>query len=192
MQPREGRDLQSLLSQGRLEIDPAIRIVIGCCRALAGAEPRGLSPTSILISADLDVTIGDYDVTQNDIGYTSPELANASRSAQVVESHFDGDRAWGVVRPTPGLEIDRARAAVFALGAILWEMLAGRPLFRGATDYQTLELVRVARIPPLPGTPPELEAIVRKALAKNVEDRYQTPDQLGDALGGLLASRALD
>ena len=49
----------------------------------------------------------------------------------------------------------------------------------GKTDYKTLQLALAARVPPLPGAAPELEAIVRKALAKGVASRYQTPLQVG-------------
>ena len=72
------------------------------------------------------------------------------------------------------------------LGRILWEMLAGRPLFAGGTDYETLELVRVAHVPPLVVASGQLEAIVRKALAKYPRDRYQTLAELGGALGEYL------
>jgi serine/threonine-protein kinase len=84
---------------------------------------------------------------------------------------------------------------VFAVGIILWEMFTGRRLFFGETDYQTVELVRQARIPSIaalnPEVEPELEAVVRKALAKDVNDRYQNAADLGDALAQYLFSRRM-
>ena len=61
-------------------------------------------------------------------------------------------------------------------------MLTGRRLFYGETDYQTVELVRQARVPSIaalnPEVEPELEAIVRKALAREPNDRYQSAADL--------------
>ncbi|HSY38239.1 MAG TPA: hypothetical protein VLA79_01890, partial [Polyangia bacterium] len=65
----------------------------------------------------------------------------------------------------------------------------------GETDYQTVELVRNAKIPPLrpqnPQVEPELEDIVRKALAKRKEDRFQSATDLQDALAQYSYSRGL-
>src|SRR6185295_17459030 len=70
-----------------------------------------------------------------------------------------------------GLDVDH-RADVFAVGIILWEMFTGRRLFYGDTDYQTVELVR-------------------QALAKDVNDRYQSANDLVDALAQYLFSRRM-
>ena len=74
-------------------------------------------------------------------------------------------------------------------------MLTGKRLFYGETDYQTVELVRNAKIPPIkpqnPQVEPELEDIVRKALAKRKEDRYQNATDIQDALAQYAYSRGL-
>ena len=84
-----------------------------------------------------------------------------------------------------GLPVDH-RADVFAVGIILWELFTGKRLFYGDTDYQTVELVRQAKVPPLaplnPEIDAELEQVVRKALASDPDDRYQNAADLGDAL----------
>jgi serine/threonine protein kinase len=93
-----------------------------------------------------------------------------------------------------GLEVD-ARADVFAVGIILWELFTGKRLFYGDTDYQTVEQVRQARVPSLqalnPDIEPELEGVVRKALARDPEDRYHHAADLGDALAQYLFSRRM-
>ena len=93
-----------------------------------------------------------------------------------------------------GLEVDH-RADVFAVGIILWEMFTGRRLFFGETDYQTVELVRQARVPSIGALNPEidneLEGIVRKALAKEVDDRFQTASDLSEALAQYLFSHRM-
>jgi serine/threonine protein kinase len=93
-----------------------------------------------------------------------------------------------------GEEVDQ-RADIFAAGILLYEMLTGKRLFYGDSDYQTVELVRAAKIPPIapqnPEVEPEIEEICRKALAKRMEDRFQTATDLQDALAHYLFSRGL-
>ena len=84
-----------------------------------------------------------------------------------------------------GLPIDR-RSDVFSCGIVLYELLTGERLFVGESDFSTLEKVRNVEILP-PSTynrkiPDELERIVLKALAKDVEDRYQNAIDLHDEL----------
>jgi serine/threonine-protein kinase len=74
-------------------------------------------------------------------------------------------------------------------------MFTGRRLFYGDSDYQTVELVRQARVPSIaalnPEVEPELEAIVRKSLARDANDRYQNANDLGDALTQYLFSHRM-
>src|SRR5262249_50660446 len=93
-----------------------------------------------------------------------------------------------------GKEVDR-RADIFAVGVLLYELLTGKRLFYGETDYQTVELVRQARVPSIQQqnreVEPELEAIVRKALARDLPSRYQTAGELQDGLAQYLFSRGV-
>jgi serine/threonine-protein kinase len=93
-----------------------------------------------------------------------------------------------------GLEVD-FHTDLFACGIILFEMLTGRRLFYGETDYQTVELVRQARIPALPALnpeiPAELDQIVRRALARDIPQRFQHAYELQDAVAQFLFSRSL-
>src|SRR5262249_18413093 len=75
------------------------------------------------------------------------------------------------------------RTDIFAIGIMLWEMLAGRRLFLGETDLDTVRQVQAARIPSLSqlnsDVTPELERIVQKALAREAGQRYQSARDLG-------------
>jgi serine/threonine-protein kinase len=88
-----------------------------------------------------------------------------------------------------GQEVDE-RADIFALGVCIWEMLAGRRLFLGDTDYETVQAVSGAEVPSLVGDHPEVdpqfEAIMMKALARKPADRFRSARELGDALASYL------
>jgi serine/threonine protein kinase len=184
------------MARGRVELEYAINLVIASCKALTDADLLGwFTPSRILLSTSGEVTIGDADFRPEAIGYMAPEFSEAPVSQiRCREPHIrEGNRfaeSWTLTVPSAEFEIDRPRAAAFALGCILWELLSGRRLFVGTTDYETLQLARGAQVPPLAGVSPELEAIVRRALAKDVESRYQTPLQFADALAGYLVARA--
>jgi len=79
-----------------------------------------------------------------------------------------------------------ARADVFAVGILLWEMIAGRCLFGGGGDVEALDLVRRAQVPRLserhPEVNPALETIVQKALARDKARRFASAAALAHAL----------
>jgi len=93
-----------------------------------------------------------------------------------------------------GENVDQ-RADIFAVGILLYEALTSKRLFYGESDYQTVEMVRNAKVPPIgqqnPEVEPEFEEIVRKALARRVEDRFQSATDLQDALAHYWFSRGL-
>ena len=65
-------------------------------------------------------------------------------------------------------------------------MLTGRRLFKGKNDFETIGLVRRAKVPSIrtynPRVPPELERIIGKALAADLNERYKRADEFADAL----------
>jgi serine/threonine-protein kinase len=190
--------IESLKAQGqRLPVSQALYLMMEVCRALAyahdltdpetgkplGIVHRDISPPNILISKKGEIKLADFGlakaasqlektdpgVVKGKFSYLSPEAARAE-------------------------EVDR-RADIFAVGILLYEMLTGKRLFDGETDYKTVLLVRQAEIPALTAqnsdVTPELEAIIRKALAKDANERFQRADDLGDALAQYLFSRGL-
>src|SRR6185369_6857842 len=94
-----------------------------------------------------------------------------------------------------GMPVD-ARTDIFSAGIILHEMLTTEKLFRGDTEFALMEKVRKAEVPPPSNfnrrVTPELDAIVFKALARDVADRYQSAAQLAADLDALIAGYRFD
>src|SRR5689334_25115301 len=94
-----------------------------------------------------------------------------------------------------GMPLD-ARTDIFSAGIILHEMLTTEKLFRGDTEFALMEKVRKAEVPAPSNfnrrVTPELDAIVHKALARDVADRYQTAAQLAADLDALIAGYRFD
>ncbi len=146
-----------------------------------GIVHRDISPPNILLSKTGEVKLVDFGLAKanSQLEDTDPGVVKGKFSYLSPEA-------------ASGQPVDH-RADIFAVGILMWEMLTNKRLFFGETDYQTVELVRQARVPPLaalnPEVEPELEGIVRKALAKDPENRYQHGMDLGDAIAQYLFSR---
>ena len=198
----DGCNLKTLIERQkqknrRMEVAHAIYVMTECCKALnyahflenpetnvpLGIVHRDISPPNILLSKNGEIKLVDF-------GLAKANSQIESTDPGVVKGKF----SYLSPEAASGLDVDH-RADVFAVGIILWELFTGRRLFYGETDYQTVEQVRQARVPSIaalnPEIEPELEAVIRKALARDANDRYQTAEDLGDALSQYLYSRRM-
>ncbi len=180
----------------RIPTAQAIFITMEVCRALAYAHAkkdiegrplnivhRDISPPNIMLSKEGEVKITDFGLAkaQSQIETTEPGVVKGKFSYLSPEAAY-------------GEEVDH-RTDIFSTGIVLWEMLAGRRLFKGKNDLETVELIRECQVPGLaqfnPEVTPELEQVVLKALARTPDDRYQSAQEFGDALAGYIFSRGL-
>jgi len=122
------------------------------------------------------------------IDFCSPPAEVLTEADIDPERHFIAYLAPELAR---GAAID-PRGEVFALGVMLWELLAGRPLFLAATALATFESVLRCAVPRpasfRAGCPPLLEAIALDALSRDPARRTATPHELGRQLRGYLAA----
>jgi serine/threonine-protein kinase len=148
-----------------------------------GIVHRDISPPNILFSWNGEVKLTDF-------GLAKASTQLESTDPGVVKGKF----SYLSPEAANGAEVD-ARADIFAVGILCWELLTGQRLFLGETDYQTVEAVRRAEVPSIsqrnPDVPPELERIIRKALARELRVRYQRASDFADDLLGFLFSRSL-
>ncbi|HZJ65148.1 MAG TPA: serine/threonine-protein kinase, partial [Kofleriaceae bacterium] len=198
----DGCNLKALLERQkqkskRIDIGHSVYLMAECCKALQYAhnlehpetnEPLGIvhrdiSPPNILLSKNGEVKLVDFGLAKanSQIEATDPGVVKGKFSYLSPEA-------------ASGRDVDH-RADVFAVGIILWELFTGRRLFYGDTDYQTVELVRQARVPSIAALNPEIDAeieqVVRKSLSREPNDRYQSAGDLGDALAQFLFSRRM-
>lgn len=185
-------------AQGRtMPVEQAVYIATEICKGLAYAHDlrnpvtgkplnivhRDISPPNVLISRGGEIKIVDFGLAKA-----------ASQVTKTDQGVVKGKFSYLSPEAAMGEEVDR-RADIFAVGIVLWELLAGKRLFYGETDFHTVELVRKAQVPSLtalnPHVSPELEEIIRTALARNINSRYQTARDFGDALSQHLFTRGL-
>jgi serine/threonine-protein kinase len=190
--------LESLRRQGkRMTVQHTLYLIMEVCKGLnyahdlidpetgreLGIVHRDISPPNILISKRGEVKLVDF-------GLAKATSQLESTDPGVVKGKF----SYLSPEAASGKEVDR-RADIFAVGILLYELLTGKRLFYGETDYQTVELVRQAKVPPIAAQNPEvqgeLEQIIRKALARDVNQRFQTAADLQDALAQYLFSQRL-
>lgn len=180
----EGFDLNQLLrrlTKARIGLPAefAILIVRDVLRALdyahrardGAGEPLGLvhrdvSPSNVLISFEAEVKLCDFGIAR--------AMRAAPDEARVARARVAGKSAYMSPEHARGEDID-ARADVFAAGILLWELCAGRRMYRG-NESEMLEMAQRGAVPRLVdrGLPnhPELQQILDWALSPNREERY--------------------
>ncbi len=182
----DGESLARLLERQRLSIDEAARYARQVLEALAYAHGLGVfhcdvTPANILIAAKGVVKLTDFG------------LARAATDLGVANSGVAIGSPWHMspeqVRGADPLD---ARTDVYAMGTVLYEMLTGRKLFEVDGAFAILR-AHIDVIPTLPGVyrreiSPALDAVVGKALAKDMGERFQNAGEFLQALDAALAA----
>ncbi|MEZ4220530.1 MAG: serine/threonine-protein kinase [Polyangiaceae bacterium] len=192
----DGADLKGVISHHqkigqRIPPEVACLICVRICEGLAYAHElrdgkgqnlhivhRDMSPPNVLITRHGEVKIVDFG------------LAKANSQLEKSEPGIiKGKFSYLSPEAALGQPIDH-RTDIFAVGIILWEMIAGRRLFLGETDLETVRQVQAARYTPLSelgvSVPPDLESVLARALARDPLQRYQAARELGSDLNSVL------
>ena len=175
----EGTDLATRLKESRLSWRQAAHLVATVAEALHYAHKRGLvhrdvKPGNILIDNNDEPHVVDFGLSLRDenVG-KGPTFAGTPAYTSPEQARGEGHRVDG-------------RSDIFSLGIVFYELLVGRPPFRGDTPVELLE--QIATQDPRPPRqydetiPKELERICLKALSKRATERYTTAHDLADDL----------
>jgi serine/threonine protein kinase len=140
-----------------------------------GMIHRDVSPSNIMMSYEGAVKLLDFGIAKA-LG-EAPETTKSGT--------MKGKYAYMAPEQTEGDDVDH-RIDIFSCGIVLHEVLTGRRLFKGQNDVLTIERVRRCDVPPPsqqnPMVPPELDAIILRALARDRDQRWATAADMADAL----------
>ena len=177
----EGGTLAQQIAGQPQPVDYAAAIIETLARAMDVAHRRGIihrdiKPSNVLLASDGTPKIADF-------GLVKRLEANSTRTGSGCilgsPSYMSPEQAMGAEHAGPATD-------QYALGATLYELLTGRPPFRGSTTLETLDLVRTAEpVAPsqlLPRMPRDLETICLKALQKDPARRYTDVAALAEDL----------
>ena len=189
----EGRPLDKFLAEQRLSVSEVVCLAATAARALAYAHSEGhihgnMSPENIIIDSFGNPRLTDFGMARSilyarDLGVS--DLVSAESRGYRLPVYIPPEQANGVVATT--------QSDVYSLGAVLYEMLAGRPPVQA--DHLLRLLIRINRDTPRPArmlnprVPTPIDQIVGKCLAKEPEDRYVDGRELSRDLEAFMSGR---
>ncbi len=187
---------KALVAAGRaFPIRAVLEVGIAGARALAHAHAlvdddgrcvglvhRDVSPQNLLVSIDGQIKLIDFGVAKT----TSPHVPRDTEPTLVK-----GKMGYIAPEHLRGQALD-ARADLYGLGVVLFEMLTGRPLLRRSADIEMIRAALLIEVPMLttlrPDCPASLDAVVRRALARDPSDRFENATAMARALCEIEAS----
>jgi Tol biopolymer transport system component/predicted Ser/Thr protein kinase len=190
MEYLEGETLSDRLLKGPLVFEQVLRYGIEIADALDKAHRQGivhrdLKPGNVMITKS-GVKLLDFGLAKA-IAPTTPQQLTSfpTQAALTQEGTILGTFQYMAPEQLEGREAD-ARTDIFAFGCVLYEMATGRKAFSGATQASLISSILrdepqpISRVQPM--SPPALDHVVKKSLAKDPEDRWQNAADLGGEL----------
>ncbi|HEU4938796.1 MAG TPA: protein kinase [Vicinamibacterales bacterium] len=192
MELLEGHPLSGLISGSALPVSTAVRYGVQIADALAHAHARGVfhgdvKPSNVMVGPHGQSKIVDFGLARRVRAAGDALTTFAATSAGAAATGTPAYMAPEVLR---GGSVD-ARSDIWSLGVLLHEMIAGALPFPGRTVPEMLSAILRDAPRALPSdTPAGLGAIVRRCLAKEPEDRYQTAGEVRSALETIATGEA--
>jgi serine/threonine protein kinase/tetratricopeptide (TPR) repeat protein len=182
MELLDGESLGDRLRRGPFGVAETMPVALGMLAALAALHQRGIVHRDLKPS---NVFLTSHGVKLLDFGLARPEVEPAASMAT-------GLTQAGMVMGTPRYmapeqlsgEMVDARSDLFAAGAILFEMLSGRPAFGGRTVAEIMHATLYEQPPALTGSPAvaDMDRVIRRAMAKRPTERPPSAEMMADEL----------
>jgi serine/threonine protein kinase/cytochrome c-type biogenesis protein CcmH/NrfG len=194
----DGKTLREVIDAGSIPLSVVLDLTIQVASALGAAHAAGIihrdiKPENVMVRADGYVKVLDFGVAKisepASINSGSSDLEGATRIKPLTQAGMVlGTASYMSPEQARGKALD-SRTDIFSIGIVLYELLAGRRPFTGETISHTIVAILEKEPPPISAVgvhiPAELERITLRALAKQVEHRYQTTAELIDDLKAL-------
>jgi serine/threonine protein kinase/tetratricopeptide (TPR) repeat protein len=186
MELLDGESLGDRLARGPLPLSDAVDVALAILSALdglhgAGVVHRDLKPSNVFLTPH-GVKILDFGLARA-VGQGVVETQDSTRIGLTQAGAALGTPAYMAPEQLRGDWTD-ARADLFALGAVLFEMIMGSRAFQGRTPMEVYHRTLYEQPPALGGSPAAVavDRVIRRALAKRPEDRFPSASEMGDAL----------
>jgi serine/threonine-protein kinase len=175
-----GETLRQRVTNGPLAIAEALEVAMNVATALhaaheAGIVHRDIKPENIMVRADRVVKVLDFGLAK--LTESKPIISEATTLFQTQQGLIVGTAPYMSPEQARALTVD-PRTDIWSLGAVLYEMVGGQPPFDGPTASDVIAAILSREPVPLvrhrPEVPTELEWIIKKALRKDRDERYQT------------------
>ena len=182
----DGQPLRELIPTGGLPAESVVRYGAQIADALAHAHERGvvhrdLKPANVMVTPEGRVKVLDFGLARRQSREALEEVTKSRLSVEGTAA-VAGTLAYMAPEQLRGDPAD-ARSDIWALGVVLYEMVAGQPTFQGRTGFELSEQILREAPRALPAhVPPGLGAVIQRCLAKEPRQRYQRASEVRAAL----------
>ncbi len=191
----EGKPLSALVPGQGLPVETVLRFGSQIADALAHAHERrivhrDLKSANVVITPEGRAKVLDFGLAKRLSGEELTEATTKSVASLTQAGALIGTVPYMAPEQLRGQPAD-ARSDVWALGVVLYEMVAGARPFQGQTSFELSSAILNQVPPPLPAVPAELKAVIERCLAKEPAQRYQQGSEVRAALEAVQSGTAL-